>query len=480
MMPTPQEMCEADGGRYNADGSCSSAAEVQVEELQAQINALRMQLGLAADDDLSTSITDLQNELAGLRQQAADAEAARLEAERKAAEEAAAAMAATAAKLYAGISAPGGTGDDTRTAVYATDDIAVTIGSAAAVNLSEDEDAMVAAHHGWEGMMFTAEPDGDAGMYEAVVYSNIGEPTEGAMFNDSTNGGYTLNADDQIADVTAITDYAGLVASDSFDQSAGTKTFDLAENREYLEFDGTFNGVDGTYICTPTAIATDRDTCGSTVAASGFTLIGGTWMFEPDDPEARLMNVPDADYASYGWWIHKSEDDSMFTASAFAANHGTVAAASGITALQGSAMYSGGAAGKYALRSTTGGTNDAGHFTADVTLEADFGEDTVKGMVDNFTGADGMSRDWMVALNPSTVSDTGDIAGDPDTSGNTDAQMTVWTMGGTAANAAGEWSGNLYENDATSGVPQVATGTFYSEFSRDGRMVGAFGANLDE
>ena len=30
-MPSPQEMCEADGGRYNADGSCSSAAEVAEE-----------------------------------------------------------------------------------------------------------------------------------------------------------------------------------------------------------------------------------------------------------------------------------------------------------------------------------------------------------------------------------------------------------------------------------------------------------------
>ena len=29
--PTPQEMCEGDGGRYNADGSCSSAAEVAEE-----------------------------------------------------------------------------------------------------------------------------------------------------------------------------------------------------------------------------------------------------------------------------------------------------------------------------------------------------------------------------------------------------------------------------------------------------------------
>ena len=30
-MPSPQEMCEADGGRYNADGSCTSAADLEEE-----------------------------------------------------------------------------------------------------------------------------------------------------------------------------------------------------------------------------------------------------------------------------------------------------------------------------------------------------------------------------------------------------------------------------------------------------------------
>jgi len=189
------------------------------------------------------------------------------------------------------------------------------------------------------------------------------------------------------------------------------------------------------------------------------------------------MNVPDAIYASYGWWLHKSEDGKTYTASAFAANRGAVPAASGITALRGTATYMGGAAGKYALSSTTGGDNDAGHFTADVTLNADFNDDEVTGTIDNFTGADGMARTWSVELMASTVSDEGIIAGDPDTTGNTDAQMTVWTIDGTDAAAAGQWTGTLYENDSPGGVPQVATGTFLSQFGRDGIMVGAFGAN---
>ena len=513
-MPTPEEQCTADGGTY-ADGNCKSAEQVAAEGAIAAAYMAAAGLDATSDDAAVSAAESLimaaQTAIAALSmdeaaenaamlataeslaeawraaltaQAAADAaktaeeqrlaeeEAARLAQEAEEARQAAAAAAAMAAKLYAAIgNAPLGT---VRTTVYADDNISVSpdTGTTTAV-LMEDEDAMVDALAGWDGMRFTAAPN-DGGTYEAVVYSNVGEPMEGAMFNDSANGGYTLNDDNQIADVTSVTDYAGLVASSSFDQSAGTKTFELAENREYLEFAGTFNGVPGTYTCTPTAIATDRDTCGSTVAASGFTLIGGTWTFEPNDPEQRLMNVPDAIYASYGWWIHKSEDGDPAAVTAFAVNKGAVAAASGVTALMGTATYKGGAAGKYALQSSTGGTNDSGHFTADATLEADFGDDMITGTINNFTGADGMSRNWSVMLNETDISDAGVIDGtDAD-----NAQVgTVWTIDGTAAAKSGQWSGTLWENDATSTVPQVATGIFHSTYGTDGSMVGAFGAN---
>ena len=81
-------------------------------------------------------------------------------------------------------------------------------------------------------------------------------------------------------------------------------------------------------------------------------------------------------------------------------------------------------------------------------------------------------------MNSSVVSAAGAIAGDPDDSGDTGAQMTVWTMGGTADDPSGQWTGSLAEA-GDDGVPTVATGTFYSEFGRGGKMVGAFGANLD-
>ena len=50
--------------------------------------------------------------------------------------------------------------------------------------------------------------------------------------------------------------------------------------------------------------------------------------------------------------------------------------------------------------------DDAGHFTARATLEADFNADMIPGAMDNFMGADGEERDWSVALKKAAISGT--------------------------------------------------------------------------
>ena len=471
----------------------------QIDAASAALTALNAAITGAEDlTDAETATYEREAENA-----AAPIETAQMsldDAEEEAAEdarmEAAEAMAATAAKLIAGISAPSGettsTDIGTRAAAYNGDDIDVRIvldanGDGTAdtpidATLSLDEDAMVAALDGWEGMMFTAEPDG-GGTYEAVVYSNVGEPTEGLKFGHADAAtdedyAYALNAEGEHALTTgdagttteAELDVQARVASPSFDQSAGTKEFEKGNNLERVIIAGSYHGVSGTYNCTPT---TDQ-TCSATVAAMGFALGGGTWTFTPADPETRLMETPDADYASYGWWLHTAEDGTL-TASAFHANHGAARVDLAIADLRGTARYVGGAAGKYALSSSTGGTNDAGHFTARVELEATFAADhMISGTIDNFMGADGMSRDWSVGLNETDISDTGVIDGTNDAN---EQVGTVWTIDGVDADASGQWSGNLQE--AEGGVPQVATGTFYSTYGTAGKMVGAFGANQE-
>ena len=251
------------------------------------------------------------------------------------------------------------------------------------------------------------------------------------------------------------------------------------------------HGVSGTFSCAPT---TPANGCTAAVAEEGFTLGGGTWLFIPSNPDARVMDAEDTAYASYGWWLRKAANDGPFTASAFVDNKGDAPTALDATAtadLRGTATYSGGATGKYALSSSTGGTNDAGHFTAKATLNATFATvHKISGTIDSFIGADGQPRaDWSVKLNESVVASAaatgvavGDIAGALAADGtasttDTGPQETVWTIDGEAADAAGQWSGNLQEA-GDDNVPKVAVGTFHSQYGTAGEMVGAFGANV--
>ena len=417
-------------------------------------------------------------------------------------------MMATAAKLYAGISGPVGSPSDgtfaanersadySLTASAASPAIVVEIADAQAAGtqqvLSEDKKTMVDSNRGWEGKRYTASGAGVNGTYEAIVYSDVEAPTPGRKFGGTAtqvtaaevqyaliDGGYTV-------DGTTATN-APLVGGSSFDHKAGVKQFKLPSpnpnGATMVTVPGSFHGVSGTYSCTPG----DGNTCAAQVAADGFTLglradSSGTfsasnsaWVFKPDDPNARVTSAPDTVYASYGWWIHKSADGKTFTASSFETQLGAlpIIQSSTFPVLQGTATYTGGAAGMYALYSATGGTNDAGHFTADATLEADFGNatagGTVTGMIDNFTGADGMARNWSVELPAEPITSGGSFS-----DGDTD--MTKWTIDGTTAAAAGDWTGFFYDA-GTDGVPKVAFGTFDSAFGQDGKMVGAFGVN---
>ena len=486
------------------DGSLSTSEEQQQQQdhemavaaLQATIAELRTALGLdpEGDDDPDVTVADLQATITDLRDQLK----AKEDAERMAMEEEerrmAAAMAATAAKLYAGISAPMGDpatpAATDRAAAYNADDdaILVTIGNGTdtptAITLSEDKKTSVDANHGWAGKRYADAPGGDS--VEAYVYSNVEAPKMGKKF-----GGAAANDDFEYAltngMITVDTSGAGVparVALTGVTRTAGTETFELPDpnpsNAQFITVPGSFHGVSGTYSCDTGAGR--GQACTASVAARGFTL-AGTWTFRPSDPNARVTESEDDAYASYGWWLRKAANDGPFTASAFTDVKGTVTAASGLDALNGTATYMGGAAGKYALSSSTGGTNDAGHFTARATLEANFTNNTaataISGTIDNFMGADGMARDWSVALKSSTISDVGVIGNDGTSA--TSPGGTVWTIGGNAAAGSGSWAGSLTNQPATGdGVPQVATGTFYSTYGTgggEGRMVGAFGAN---
>ena len=475
--PTPAELATAADmalteAKTLVDGLTDESTDAQVKAAKDKVKAAETAVGAASEADNHAALSKRLGDLEGSLREKETSRTAALADDQKVKD---AMTAADAIKLHAGLEHGLGNTDNARGGASDADGVITVTNGSTTQALAEDKKTMVDANHGWEGKRHTAEPTGDAGTYEAMVYSNVGEPEEGDPFNEE----YTLSAADatnpgEAAIDTSGTGVAGRVASSSFDQDAGTKLFTLPTNTIRVMVPGSYHGVSGTYYCTPTDANTK---CSSTIATSGFTLGGGTWTFKPTTATDKVTGTPDAIYASYGWWLHKSEDGKTYTASAFATARGTVPAAAGIAALRGTATYMGGAAGKYALSSSTGGTNDAGHFTARATLEADFNADMISGTIDQFMGADGMSRNWSVELMKQGVSDAGVILGDDGAgTAGTDEKMTKWTIDGTAGAAAGQWSGTLYDND-TDGVPKVGTGTFHSTHGTGNRMVGAFGVN---
>ena len=209
--------------------------------------------------------------------------------------------------------------------------------------------------------------------------------------------------------------------------------------------------------------------------------------------------TPDATYFAYGWWRRNSDalgyQIGTFTDYVGLTITGTAGADNddlAITTLEGGATYMGHAAGKYSvLPGLDNPTGDVGHFTANVTLTADWGTEatlgSLKGTVDGFMGADGMPRDWTVELQKTGLDSLGATDADSVTAGQ-QFNSTVWTIG-TRADAAGMWEAQLYEaspdTSPRAGTPTTALGEFTARHGVTGevdaafaRMAGAFGATL--
>ena len=240
---------------------------------------------------------------------------------------------------------------------------------------------------------------------------------------------------------------------------------------------GTYDGAPGEYSC-PTGCSSTNDGAGSPSA------LGGTWTFTPDT--GAMVSQPDDEYLYYGWWVSKDNEDMPTAASAFAGvvepNAGDLDTGGDLTAITGSATYAGNAAGKFAINNRLDGTGNGGHFTAEAELKATFGTGAtagVTGMIDNFRLNDG-SEDpgWSVELARGALGSSGGTITAPT------ADPTIWSINGNAAPASGTWSGTMYDelpgnapDGDGSNIPTTATGTFYSEFSTIGRMVGGFGVD---
>ena len=344
----------------------------------------------------------------------------------------------------------------------------------------------------WDGKHYSHTNTGTKVSNSAVVYTNQGAPTVKPFATGATQDDGTTAIESGTADPTTEGQYqassrtlalgtsasSSAIKGDMF-PTAGTTTYTPDSVTNTVVVRGTYQGAPGSYRCTGTE-------CTAAAVGSAITL-GGNWFFVHD--AGAMTSKPDANYLYFGWWLQKDKDDKPTAASAFAGMTGMVAAPDdNPRELSGKATYMGHAAGKFAMSDPlTGG--DAGHFTADATLNATFGPTGgLSGTIDNFMAND-ESVPWSVTLlrrtwSSSTSGLTDQPDNDPDTANIDEAMVgTIWSIDGTSASASGTWNAMAYDempadaaNDDGSNVPTSVTGTFESHFSSTHSMVGAFGA----
>ena len=193
--------------------------------------------------------------------------------------------------------------------------------------------------------------------------------------------------------------------------------------------------------------------------------------FKNGDKEARVYwrreTSRDA-YSYYGWWLDRSNTlggySLVFVSTSTAIAEGT--SSENVSGATGSATYTGGAAGQYAIYSKE--QHESGDFTADAMLKANFDTDRVSGDITNFM-VDGRKKNWSVSIQENT--------NDPIAS-RYFLGKAVWEIDGEQPNNAdqdaSEYIAGFRDMD-TDGVPSYAGGIFNVR-NGNASMIGTFGA----
>ena len=467
----------------STDGEVASAQQA----VQAVRDAITAADGVLSEGDKSIVAAEAQLELLDFALD--DAIDSRMTAMTKANEDRAKENAALGKAMHAALGGPPTTSDAlanlasppslaaTGLTITSVDDAGSLTGGSnnPAAGVALKAGASAGALGSWSGMDY-AKSDGKGTTLitnEARVYTNQGP---GKMVDfDAESSELELASAPNTFTVPPSTANPKIAGSEF--STAGTKTHAKGEADELdneVSISGKYAGASGTYRC--------EGDCKSQYGANGLTLTGA-WTFTPGT--GATVHDPDDNYLYYGWWVSKDHEGMPTAASAFAGHNGLttpVTTALNDATLTGAATYVGNAVGKFAMNNPLDGTGSGGHFTANAMLMAKLGtmaDAGVTGTIDNFRLNDG-SEDpgWSVALMNGGLGDAGTI-----NAPNTGEDATVWSINDNKAPASGTWSGRMYDEAASgpaddgSNIPTTVTGTFYSEFSTIGRMVGAFGAN---
>ena len=266
-------------------------------------------------------------------------------------------------------------------------------------------------------------------------------------------------------------------------------------------FAGSVSGLAGMFSCS----GADGASCTAPVRTTdGSVTVGdspGIWTFAPTDPNGKI-DVPDDDgYVRFGWWLNMMGDDVAdgFEVQTFASADGYddfVAVQGASDTVTGSATYTGGAAGKWAIASTTEDTTEGGHFTATATLGVDFDAhfgappDAVGGVNKDGVSVSGTITDFMTGATSRPSWKVTLTVDSDDSLPGVQSAMTLpatadgvtgdsnWTTGG-AVDGTGTWEASFHGSEKDTGHPMAVDGTFNAAIPVTGeiaRIQGAFGA----
>lgn len=297
---------------------------------------------------------------------------------------------------------------------------------------------------------------------------------QGAKFSSLNNSEADIT---RVADNHRRLELAEMVVKDNVEfsgASAGapethskTATYDAdgdAETQPVIAFaaSGKYRGVDGMYYCT------GDDACSSLVNNAGMLVLAGDWYFEPGNTDAQLKV---ANAVTYGWWTDTPAGGSLGAGLFSNREREDHINATYPGTLGGSATYKGDALGQYVMSA-----DSFGGFTATATLTASFtGTNTLEGMIGGFKDADGGDlAGWEVKLSKTNLDVDGTFV-DPIPAGQAQAGWNI----GDAKGEDGDWQAALYGGSATA-YPDYAAGEFSAQHGPTGRMIGAFGASLQE
>ena len=282
--------------------------------------------------------------------------------------------------------------------------------------------------------------------------------------------------------------------------------------------EGSLDGVAGSFSCANAAgcAFTDARSPGGYQNGSPgvtFTPEGGT---AQSVPAGESATVPNADYLAFGHWLYVPDDVTNWVDYEFGtfASGGDPFEVSNLAGLTGTATYAGDAVGMYYVDGLTDNPT-VGSFTANVTLDANFGDGTetgsITGEVSNFEFdddvasslpasvmltsdfysylSDGFGRnhtldEYGVVRGESNIFDTGWETADPWPGGHV-AGETQADVNGEYWN--GQWHGAFYGNGASAtDHPTGVAGHFNTTAADNGNarsgsgLTGSFGAHRDD